>query len=263
MNFIFLAVFTEPKTMILGYLRNLREAFIKLKFYIMRRIIYFSLAVTLFFVSFTVQAQKTGLNQFNRLEVGSDIDVQLILDKTCGIEWTLKNIEADKIITQVQDQTLKLKTKPGIYKDAEIRVKVYYTDLLAINSKSRATIWSEEDLYADKIRFTINNGGECRLRIFADSVYASVTEGSIIYLKGETKFLDVKVGTGATFSGYDLVAEQVTVLANSAGKAKIAVSKYLKATATSKGFIGYIGKPEKVVQEATLGGEIIQTTKDE
>jgi hypothetical protein len=118
-------------------------------------------------------------------------------------------------------------------------------------------------LYLDKIRFVINNGGECRLRIFADTVSASVTEGSILVLKGETRFLDVKVGTGATLSGYDLIAEEVTALANSAGKAKIAVNKYLKATATSKGFIGYIGDPEKVEKEATLGGEIIQTVRDE
>lgn len=229
----------------------------------MRKNIYFSLAVTLLFVCFTAQAQKTELTHFNKVDVGRDIDVQLILDKTCGIEWTLKNIEVEKIIAEIQDQTLKLRTKPGIDKDAEIKAKVYYTGLHAINSKGRATIWSEEDLYLDKIRFSINNGGECRLKIFADSISATVTEGSIIYLKGETKFLNVKVGTGATFSGYDLDADEVIVLANSAGKAKIAVNKYLKATATSKGFIGYIGEPEKVEKEATLGGEIVQTEREE
>lgn len=212
---------------------------------------------------FAIQAQRTELSQFNRLEVGSDINIQLILDKKCGIEWTLKNIEPDKIITEIKDQTLRVRTKTGIYRDAELKAKVYYTDLVAIQSKGRANVWSEEDLYVEKFGFIINNGGECRLRIFADSVYASVTEGSIIDLKGETKILDVKVGTGATFSGYDLNAEEVTVLANSTGKAKIAVNKYLKATATSKGFIGYIGEPEKVEQEATLGGEIVHTVKDE
>ncbi|KPK87812.1 MAG: hypothetical protein AMS27_01440 [Bacteroides sp. SM23_62_1] len=214
-------------------------------------------------ISLTIQAQRTELSPFNKIEVGSDIDVQLILDKTGGIEWSLKNIEADKIITQVENNTLKLRTKPGIYKDAEIKAMVYYTDLQSINSKSRATIWSEEELYVNKIRFIINNGGECRLIIHADTITASVTEGSIITLKGETKFLDVKVGTGATFSGYDLDTEEAVVLANSAGKAKIAVNKYLKATATSKGFIGYIGEPEKVDKEATLGGEILQTVNDE
>lgn len=236
---------------------------INLKFFTMKKITIISFTFILVTVCFTGQAQKTGLSQFHSIEISSDIDVELILDKTCGIEWTLKNIEPDKLITEIEDQTLKIRTRTGIYRDAEIKAKVYYTELDAIDSKGRASIWSEEDLYLKKISFNIYNGGECRLKVHTDSLFASVTEGSILYLKGETAFLDVKVGTGATFSGYDLESDEAVVLANSGGKAKIAVKQYLKATANSKGFIGYIGEPEKVKKESRLGGEIIQTVRAE
>jgi len=229
----------------------------------MKKFRFIPLSVILFTLSFTIQSQKTELSQFHKIEISSNIDVELVLDKNCGIEWSLKNIEPEKIISEVKDQTLWIRTKPGVYRDAEIKAKVYFTKLDAIHSKSRASVWSQEDLYVETIDFTINNGGECRLKVFADTLSASVTEGSIIYLRGETKYLDVKAGTGGTFSGYELEADEAVVLANSGGKAKIAVKQYLKATAISKGFIGFIGEPTKVEQETSLGGEILKTVGTE
>jgi len=228
----------------------------------MRPVASYLIFFILFATCYSIFGQKTDLSYFNKIDVSTEIDIELILDKSCGIEWILENIDPEKIITEIQDQTLRIRTKIGLYKNAVIKAKVYYTDLIALTTTGRASVWSEEELYPEKISFILNNGGETRLIVHADTLIVSLSEGSIIYLKGETKVLDVKVGTGATFSGYDLESEDATVLSNSWGKAKIAVNRSLNATATSYGFIGYIGEPENLVKEATLGGEIIQTFKE-
>jgi hypothetical protein len=213
-------------------------------------------------ISSYISGQVTDLNGFDKIEASSGIDVELILSKSCGIEWDLKNIEPDKVIAEIKDKSLKLKTKMGIYKDAVIKAKVYYNELYAITATGHAVIWSEEELYLDKVDFLLGGGGEARLIVHADTINATLAEGSVITLEGETSVLDVTVGTGATFSGYNLLSKQAKVLSNSGAKAKIAVSENLYAKATSKGFIGFIGEPEFLVKEATLGGEISQTVRE-
>jgi hypothetical protein len=210
-----------------------------------------------------LSAQKTDLTCFNKIEVSSGIDVELVIDKSCAIEWNLVNIEPDKVVAQIEDKTLKLKTKFGFYKDAIIKAKVYYNELTGITTSGRAVIWSGEELYADKINFNLGGGGEARLTVHADTLNASLAEGSVITVEGDADVIDVKVGTGATFSGYNLDSRVAKVFSNSGAKAKIAVSENLYAKAISKGFIGYIGEPEFLVKDATLGGEIRQTVKEQ
>jgi hypothetical protein len=210
-----------------------------------------------------IAGQKADLTCFNKIDVSGGIDVQLVIDKSCGIEWNLVNIEPDKVVAEIVDKTLKLKTKFGIYKDATIKAKIYYNELTGLMTSGRGVIWSEEELYVDNITFNLGGGGEARLTVHADTLSASLAEGSVITLEGDADVIDVKVGTGATFSGYNLNSRVATVFSNSAGKAKIAVSENLYAKATTKGFIGYIGEPKFLVKDATLGGEINQTVRDQ
>jgi hypothetical protein len=226
------------------------------------------LALTLIFfflitINHSISGQKADLTGFNKIDVSSGIDVQLILDKTCSIEWILENIDADKVVAEIENKTLQLRTKFGIHKDAVIKAKVYYNELTSISITGRSVVWSEEELYLENITFLMGNGGEARLVVHADTLNATLAEGSVITLEGEATVIDVKVGTGATFSGYNLDSKVAKVFSNSAGKAKIAVSENLYAKATSKGFIGFIGEPEFLVKDATLGGEIRQTVKEQ
>jgi len=207
-------------------------------------------------------SQKKDLGSFNRINVANGIDVQLILEKKEAIDFELSGIALDQITYEITDKTLKIRAKRGKNKDAKIKVKLSYTDLSEIISAGEANVWSEEDIYTDHLKFNIGKGGGCRLRVYADTITATVGEGGILFLKGETHVLNVKVGTASTFSGYDLESEKAYVNANSGGKAKIAVSQYLEAIAATKGFIGYIGDPEKIDEKVSLGGEVVKTYKE-
>ena len=216
-----------------------------------------------FFLLFALPAemfsQKISLGEFNALDVSDGIDIQLIIAKEDAIDIEVENLEPGNVSYEISGMTLKLRVKKGFKKNAEVRVKLYYTSLNKIITSGRASVWSAEELYTGTINLNIGNGGETRLRIFSDSLYAIVAEGAILFIKGETEYLNVKAGTGATFSGYDFQSEEADVTASSGGKAKIAVSKSLNATANSKGFIGYIGDPEKLDQSTSMGGEILKT----
>lgn len=229
----------------------------------MKHLLSLLIVLSVLFIGNSLSAQKNDLTCFNKIDVSSGIDVELVLDKNCGIEWNLTNIDPDKVVAEIVNKTLRLKTKFGFYKDAKIKAKVYYNELTGLITSGRGVIWSEEELYVNNINFNLGGGGEARLIVHADTLIASLAEGSVITVEGDADVIDVKVGTGATFSGYNLNSRVAKVLSNSGGKAKIAVSENLYAKATSKGFIGFIGDPEFLVKDATLGGEISQTVKEQ
>ena len=205
------------------------------------------------------------LEPFHSVIVTSEIIAELVLSKEEAIEAEFENASEEDMIVEVVDSVLKLRMKTGKYKDAKLNVKIHYNkDLRMLEANGRAQIWSEEDLYFDReLTVKLFNGGEMRFRLFCDSLNATLSQGAVIYLKGKARALQLKVTTNATFSGYEFETRDAIVSASGTGKAKISVSNYLDAKASSKGFIGYVGEPARVDENTSLKGEILKTFLEE
>jgi hypothetical protein len=204
--------------------------------------------------------EKRELPPFHALNISSGIDAELVLSEEEGIELEIENANPLNLISEVKDGVLTVKMKTGSYKDAVLKVKINFKDLTEIESTARASVWSEEDIYLDKLAVRLYNGGATRLRLFCDDVDINISQGAILVFKGEGKFQKVKVNTKATYSGYEFETEKAVVSATSYGNAKVSVSKYLEAKASSGGFIGFVGNPARVERKTSLGGEVLETT---
>ena len=185
--------------------------------------------------------EKRDLPEFHSLNISSEIDAELILSEKEGIDLEIENANPLSLISEVKKGVLNVKMKTGSYKKAVLKVKIYFKDLKEIESTARASVWSEEDIYLDKLSIKLFNGGATRLRLYCDDLDINISQGSILTLKGEGKFQKVKVNTKATYSGYEYESEKAVVNSSSYGKAKVHVSNYLEAKASSGGFIGFVG----------------------
>jgi len=222
--------------------------------------------ILLLVISLSVYAQDTrtvDLESFNKIKVSSEIDAELVLATEPSLEIDFKSVDPDMLLAEVEDQTLTLRMKTGKYEKGSLKVKIFFTDLIKIESSGRANIWSYEEIIVPELEMNLDNGGSIRLKLMADHLQSELIQGSILMLKGKAKTLDLKVSTGATFSAFEFQVEEADVLANSAGKAKIAVSRSLTAKAVSGGFISYLGEPEKLDAKTSLKGEIVQGSLDE
>jgi len=204
---------------------------------------------------------KAELDSFHSIIVTSEIVAELILSNKEAIEIDFKNAKEEDLIIEVVDSVLSIRMRTGRDKESELNVKIYYNkDLRVLEADGRAQIWSEEDIYFDRdLSVKMSNGGEMRFKLFCDSLNATLSQGSIIYLTGKARKLNVKVTTNATFSGYEFETRETVVKASSTGVAKISVSQSLKAKASTKGFIGYVGEPSSVDEKTSLKGEILKT----
>jgi hypothetical protein len=201
------------------------------------------------------------LDPFHSIIVSSEVKAELVLSEKESIEPAFKNADEKNLIIEVVDSVLKIRMKTGNYKNAVLKVKIKYSNPpRLLEAHGRAQIWSSEEIHPnDELKVRLDNGGEMRFSLDCDSLSATVSKGSVIHLKGKTRALRVKVSTNGTFSGYEFESEIAEVSSNSTGKAKVSVSKYLKANASSKGFIGYVGDPVSVDEKTGSGGEILKT----
>jgi hypothetical protein len=206
--------------------------------------------------------EHRDLPPFLALNISSEIDAELILSEKEGINLDVEKANPLNLISEVKDGVLTVKMKTGRYKDAVLKVKIHFKDLKEIESTGRASVWSGEDLYLDKLDVRLYNGGATRLSLYCEDVDINISQGAILVLKGEGKFQQVKVNTNATYSGYEFKSEKAVVSASSYGKAKVSVSKYLEAKASTGGFIGFVGNPARVERKTSLGGEVLETTLD-
>jgi len=207
--------------------------------------------------------EKRDLPEFHSLNISSEIDAELVLSEKEGIHLEIENANPLSLVSEVEKGVLTVKMKTGSYKDAVLKVKIHFKDLKEIESTGRASVWSQEDIYLDKLSVRLFNGGATRLRLFCDYLDINISQGSILTLKGEGEFQKVKVNTNATYSGYEFKTEKAYVNSGSYGKAKVNVSNFLEAKASSGGFIGFVGNPARVERKTSLGGEVLETTLDD
>ncbi len=223
-----------------------------------------SFTLTLFVTGFIWQTRAGDpieLEGFHSIIVSSEILAEIAPSEKESVEAAFNNADEKDMIIEVVDSVLKVRMKTGNYKEASLKIRINYLTIPRLmEANGRAQIWSAGEIHQDNdLRVRLKNGGEMRLTLYCDSLSASLSEGSVIHLKGKTRSLQVKATTNATFSGYEFESETADVLANSTGKAKVSVSKYLNARASTKGFIGYIGEPAKVDEKTSLKGEILKT----
>ena len=231
----------------------------------MKRALIF-LAFFTVFASTQLKAEgPRNLDPFHSIIVSSEIIAELVLSEKDAVEAEFENADEGKLIAEVADSVLRLRMQTGRYKDARLNVRIHYTtDPRMIEANGRARIWSEEDLFLDgDLTVRLYNGGEMRFSLHCDSLDATLSQGAIIHLKGKARALKARVTTNATFSGYEFETRNAEVTASSTGKAKVSVSNYLNADASSKGFIGYVGEPVKVDEKTSLKGEILKTFLEE
>lgn len=227
-------------------------------------LLFLATAMLLVFVP-TVNSQiteKRDLPEFHSLNISSEIDAELILSEKEGIDLEIENANPLNLISEVKKGVLTVKMKTGSYKKAVLKVKIHFKDLKEIESTGKASVWSQEDIYLDELSIRLYNGGATRLRLYCDDVDINISQGSILTLKGEGKLQKVKVNTKATYSGYEFESEKAIVSSSSYAKAKVHVSNYLEAKASSGGFIGFVGNPARVERKTSLGGEVLETTLD-
>jgi len=121
-----------------------------------------TVSALLFVFSLAVYGQDTRtmeIEAFNRIKVSSEIDAELVLSTSPSIEIDFNAVDPEQLLVEVEDKELSLRMKTGSYEKGSLKVKIFFTDLIKIESNGRARIWSYEELIVPDIEMNLTTEG--------------------------------------------------------------------------------------------------------
>lgn len=202
------------------------------------------------------QDERT-LDYFDAISVAGDVELVLIPGEEARAVITTEGISEDDVSVFIKGKTLKIQLIEGLFQGNEhARVEVTYQQLRALKASAGAKASSTAPITGDQLALRASSGAQMELAVEVNSLEASVSEGGVINIEGNTETQDITASTGGQYRGLDLQCSRTYVKANTGGQAEVVANKRLDASANTGGQIDYTGDPEEKNTRSLISGGI-------
>jgi len=217
------------------------------------------LVITLLLISSVAFSQvEKRLGEFTKVTTFDQIDLQLVKGDENKI--IIQGSKASEV--EVINKNGELKVRMPLMKLMQgdnISATLYYTNLEALEANEGSRIASSGLVRSHGFEIIIKEGAEIKLtEVEFVNLNARLGNGSILELKGTSRFADVLVNAGGKYEAKDLETLKTTITANAGGEAKIKALDYVDAKVRAGGNILIFGKPKEINQKVIAGGSIEQ-----
>ncbi len=221
------------------------------------------LSLSLFFVALTVVAQETETRtpgSFTKINSSGSWDVFVKTGDKVEVRLESTNISLDKVITEVNNNTLKISLEKGNYRNLGLTVYVTVREVEGLKSTGSGSIKMESDISASSISIGNTGSGNIILRnVSADNLSVNITGSGYISVAGGSvgEFSLSQTGSG-DFKGEKVSVEEATITKTGSGQTQIGAVESLNVKATGSGNVYYSGNPENRNISSTGSSKVIR-----
>ena len=203
-----------------------------------------------------IKEDRSISESFNAIEAGRGIDVYLSQNDKTSITVEADENLHDIIITEVENNTLKIYAEDNIASSKSQKVLVTFTNVQQIESWGGSDVYSTNIIQSDELKLKTTSGSDMELEIEVDVADCESTSGSDLRLSGTANKLYVKATSGSDIKAGDLISNTCNARATSGADIILHAKEKLYATATSGGDIKYYGNPVEVSTKDGASGNI-------
>ncbi len=206
---------------------------------------------------FAQEHDRRVLPAFSKVSVGEAISLTLVPGDKNEAKVSVKgNISLPDVETSVHGSWLRIRITGSHRGNTEVAIVLTYKSLAELNISSAASVKTKGPVKATDLTIEVSSAADADLEILTKELTVEVSSAANLTLAGSTVTQEVSVSSAAEYDGADLACEMADVTVSSAGSARIAASRELKAEANSGGTIKYSGTPQKVYVNTSSGGDI-------
>lgn len=226
----------------------------------------FAFATTLAFGTlntFNASAQENNdrnVGSFSSVDISGGMDVFLTEGSTESVKVEVKGIEAEKVLTEVKGEALKISIKNGFSwswgKGVEIKVYVTYRKLKAISSSGSSDIICNSKLKNESFEIALSGSGDLKASLETANLEVSVSGSADIDLEGKADVQNIAISGSGNFKGRDLEGKEVKVRISGSGDATVWANESIEAKVSGSGDVTYKGNPSKEVSKVSGSGTI-------
>ena len=213
------------------------------------------LCILLLISSLTYSQNEKKVGDFHKVTAFDQITVELIASDENKV--VLSGINSNEVEVVNRNGELKLRMPlTKLLKGNQVKAKVYYTDLDAVEANEGAQISSEAIFQGTAFDIIAKEGAKIDIRLEVAKVTAKITSGGIVNIEGTAKNQDLLVSTGGIYEGKELTTKQTVITINAGGEAAIFATELVDVKVRAGGDITVYGKPKQVNQKTIAGGHI-------
>ena len=190
------------------------------------------------FILTNVNAQQNkSLADFNRIEAGQTIEIQLFsADRN---SMYVESPSENSVTADVVNGTLKLKSSA-----MKAKVKIYFKELKSLKLEGAAIVSNSDTLVAPQ--FSIHSEGATKISLIVkcDVLKVDAEGASDITLAGSTENANFELSGANKLNAFRLTIKKATVKSEGIANAKINVTQNLTANADGASHIVFSGNPE-------------------
>ena len=213
------------------------------------------LCILLLISSLTYSQNEKKVGDFHKVTAFDQITVELIASDENKV--VLSGINSAEVEVVNRNGELKLRMPlTKLLKGNQVKAKVYYTDLDAVEANEGAKISSEAIFKTTVFEIIAKEGAKIDIRLEVSKLTAKLLSGAIVATEGTAKNQDVSVNAGAIYEGKELKTVQTVISINAGGEAAVFATEFVDAKVRAGGDITVYGKPKQVNQKTIAGGHI-------
>ena len=206
-----------------------------------------------------IKTEDRPVNEFKNVEVSGAAKVMV----SQGDHSTVK-IEGDENllpymeVNQVGDKII-VRERPGFNLIPTNDLRIYVTTAVynSIDASGACDIIGESKITnSEAMEMHVSGAGDIKMEVDAPRLTARVSGSGSIYLKGQTKDVDLDLTGAGHAHCYDLLAENTKVDISGAGSAEVYASVKLQAEVSGAGNVNYKGNATDVQQNVSGAGSV-------
>jgi hypothetical protein len=201
-------------------------------------------------------SETRSVAAFSGIKASEGIDVYLKKGAKEELKVEVSGAKLSDVITEVSGSYLKIHMREGRYRDRTVKVYVTYASLGKLSASSAANIFHTGILKASSLELTTSSAGNIELQVDCGELESNASSAGQVEVEGKARVARYDASSAGQIDAYDLVAEDVSAEASSAGSVKLSVTKSLEANASSGGSIRYRGNPDQSNTNASSGGSV-------
>lgn len=221
------------------------------------------LSLSLFFVAFTLLAQGSETRNpgsFTKIHSGGSWDVIVQTGDRDEVRLESSHISLDKVITQVENNTLKVSIDKGNYRKIGLTGYVTVREIEGIKNTGSGSVKMQSDISSGSLALGNTGSGKIILKhVNAENLAASITgSGDIALSGGSVGELSLSQTGSGHFKGAEVSIEVANISKTGSGQSHLGEVENLNVRATGSGNVYYAGNPGNRNVASTGSSKVIK-----
>lgn len=201
------------------------------------------------------QEELRTLRQFSKIVTKEGYDIFLTEGASESVRIVTENIDPEKILTDVSNETLTIGTRKGKYMNTKVQLYITFKRLNSIVSYGSGMI-KIAPFKTDKISMELMGSNKVIIPVHAKTIDLNLSGSSDVSLSGGTDRLLINLSGSGKINAFDLDTREGMIKLSGSGEANVNVKERLKIDSSGSGTVNYKGHPQNKEINKTGSGNV-------